>query len=173
MIRKHYKQSDNTKQVINYDNAALYYSGRWNFDTVGMCSGWQGSQIRFRFKGTDTIKLNVFLDITTTTDVSICTFHIDNYSQFASAYNIHTAGTIFNGNKSIEIPVINDGEWQDYLQPLTITDSGIYLIKYKSMDEHQNIEQEKTLQLQIDLALIKHKVKVKSAEFSTLLQNAP
>jgi hypothetical protein len=111
MIRKHYKQSDNTKQVINYDNAALYYSGRWNFDTVGMCSGWQGSQIRFRFKSTNTIKLNVFLDITTTTDLSICTFHIDNYNQFASAYNIHTAGTIFNGNKSIEIPVINDGNW--------------------------------------------------------------
>lgn len=112
MLNRFYTNNiNNSKQIINYDNAALYYAGRWNFDTVGMCAGWGGSQIRFRIKNTSTIKLNFFVNITNTSDLSFCSFHVDNYPQASTAYTIHTAGTTFNGNKSIEIPLINDNQW--------------------------------------------------------------
>jgi len=113
MITKFYNQTHTEKVVINYDNASLYYSGRWNFDTVGMCSGWGGSCLRFKVKGTSQIKLNFYLDITTTTDLSYVSFHTDNYPQNAAAYTIHTAGTTFTGDKSTTIPITNNGQWHN------------------------------------------------------------
>lgn len=99
------------KKVINYDNAALYYAGRWNFDTVGMCAGWGGSCLRFKVRKTASIKLNVYVDITTTTDLSYCSYHLDNYANESVSYTIHAAGTTFTGDKSMSIPLANDGQW--------------------------------------------------------------
>lgn len=68
---------------------------------------------------------------------------------------------------------INNDEWQEYQQPIILAEAGDYSVYYKSMDMHQNIEQEKSFQFQIDQALIKHKVKIKNTEFLTQHQSDP
>ncbi|MBP7927577.1 peptidoglycan DD-metalloendopeptidase family protein [Patescibacteria group bacterium] len=62
---------------------------------------------------------------------------------------------------------INDKDWTQYTQPIIIADSGTYSIRYKSMDEYENMEQEKVLIIEIDQNLVKHKVKVKNTSFVT------
>jgi len=66
---------------------------------------------------------------------------------------------------------LNDSDYIEYIEPipLQIEDAQTsYLISYKSLDEHQNLENEKSVQLELDITAIKNsRIRVKDAVFTT------
>ncbi|MBW8350381.1 hypothetical protein K0H71_13115, partial [Bacillus sp. IITD106] len=44
---------------------------------------------------------------------------------------------------------LNDGEWQTYAEPIVISDEGTTLLKYRSTDKAGNMEETKTLEIDI------------------------
>src|SRR5690606_1960394 len=44
---------------------------------------------------------------------------------------------------------LNDGEWQTYTEPIVISDEGTTLLKYRSTDKAGNVEETKTIEINI------------------------
>lgn len=111
--------------VVNYDNAALTYCGRWTSNANGKYSGWIGSYIKFKVRNTSTIKVNTYCEISNISAVSVCSFYIDQNPNRQSYYYLVTAGATFTGDRNVILPITNDGQWHEikiYLHALTLAD---------------------------------------------------
>jgi murein DD-endopeptidase MepM/ murein hydrolase activator NlpD len=60
---------------------------------------------------------------------------------------------------------INEGEWEKYTKPFNIIEPGEYNLFYKSMDEYENMESEKTISFTLLPTVTKNIVKIKNTNF--------
>ena len=88
---------------IKYNNSDLQWLGRWNEITdVGKWSGWEGSQLVFKIRGTKTIEIKAsVIDQESTVSCAI-TVSIDRFSK-VNFYHFTEESEIFEGKKSVLI----------------------------------------------------------------------
>ena len=98
--------------IISYNDAALEYSGRWIDTGSGKWTGWAGAPpVRFKVRNTSSIKINAACIDPGNASLCFLTANIDNDPIAPTAFYHTTLAETFTGNRSVTIPMINDGNW--------------------------------------------------------------
>ncbi len=65
---------------------------------------------------------------------------------------------------------LNDNEWEEYYAPFTIAGDDLIpdiTLKVKSLDEYQNVEEEKVITIKTNIQNNRKKIIIKNATFTT------
>lgn len=104
---KNSSNPDHAAIPITYNNSNFQFQGRWNDTGSGIWTGWNGSRIIFKVRGTGILTIIASVIDAESTTLTGIGASIDN-SADCQLYTFTEQSEIFTGIRSINIPIPND-----------------------------------------------------------------